>query len=62
MALSTPESSKTRAQDSVCPHCGRSVDSPGRPSIVENGLSVLAGLRLGNDAGAPRGHCLEVML
>ena len=46
MALSTPESSKTRAQDSVCPHCGRSVDSPGRSPIVENGLSVLAGLVL----------------
>ena len=46
MALSTLEPSKTRAQDSACPHCGRSVDSSRRQSIVENGLSVLAGLAL----------------
>jgi hypothetical protein len=46
MALSTLELSKTRAQDLACPHCGRSVDSPCRPSIVERGLSVLAGLVL----------------
>jgi len=46
MALSTLEPSRTRAQNSVCPHCGRSVDLPCRPAIVENGLSVLAGLVL----------------
>ena len=45
MALSTLESSRTRAQHSVCPHCGHSVDSS-RPAIVETGLSVLAGLVL----------------
>jgi hypothetical protein len=45
MALSTFEPSRTRAQDSACPHCGWPVDSP-RPSIVENGLSALAGLVL----------------
>jgi hypothetical protein len=45
MALSTLEPSRTRTQDSVCPHCGRSSDSS-RPAIVQNGLSVLAGLVL----------------
>jgi hypothetical protein len=45
MALSTLESSKTRAQESLCPHCGRSVESP-RPAVVETVLSVLAGLVL----------------
>ena len=45
MALSTLESSRTRAQHSVCPHCRRSVLSP-RSAIVETGLSVLAGLVL----------------
>jgi hypothetical protein len=42
MALSTLEPSKTEAQHPVCPHCGRSADVPGRPSIVESGLSFLA--------------------
>ena len=46
MALSTLEPSRTQAQHSACPHCGRSVDSSRRQSIVENGLSVLAGLAL----------------
>jgi hypothetical protein len=45
MALSTLEPSRTRAHHSVCPHCGRSVDSH-RPTRVETGLSVLAGLVL----------------
>jgi hypothetical protein len=45
MALSALESSKTRAQESLCPHCGRSVESP-RPAVVETVLSVLAGLVL----------------
>ena len=45
MALSALESSKTRAQESVCSHCGRSVESP-RPTVVETVLSVLAGLAL----------------
>jgi hypothetical protein len=45
MALSTLEPSRTRTQDSVCPHCGRSSDSS-RPAFVQNGLSVLAGLVL----------------
>jgi hypothetical protein len=45
MALSALESSKTRSQESVCPHCGRSVQSP-RPAVVETVLSVLAGLVL----------------
>lgn len=45
MTLSTLESSRTRSQHSVCPHCGRSVYSP-RPATVETGLSVLAGLVL----------------
>ena len=45
MALSTLEFKRTRAHHAVCPHCGRSVDSP-RPAIVETGLSVLAGLVL----------------
>jgi hypothetical protein len=45
MALSTLERSRTRAQHSVCPHCGRSIDSL-RPTKVETGLSVLAGLVL----------------
>ena len=45
MALSTLESSRTRAQRSVCPQCGRSVHSPSS-AIVETGLSVLAGLVL----------------
>ena len=34
MELSALESSKTRAQESVCPHCGRSVQSP-RPAVAE---------------------------
>jgi hypothetical protein len=45
MTLSTLEFSRTRGPHSVCPHCGRSVDSP-RRAIVETGLSVLAGLVL----------------
>jgi len=45
MALSALESSRTRARHSVCPHCGRSVDSL-HSNIVETGLSVLAGLVL----------------
>ena len=45
MALSTLERPKTPAQYTVCPHCGRSVDSL-RPTRVETGLSVLAGLVL----------------
>lgn len=45
MALSTLESSRPLSQHSMCPHCGRSVDSP-RPAILETGLSVLAGLVL----------------
>lgn len=45
MAVSTLESSRTRAQRSVCPQCGRSVHSP-RSAIVDTGLSILAGLVL----------------
>jgi hypothetical protein len=45
MALSTLESSRTQAQHSVCSHCGRSIDSL-RPTRVETGLSILAGLVL----------------
>ena len=45
MALSALESSKTRDQQPVCPHCGRSVEST-RPAIMETVLSVLAGLAL----------------
>jgi hypothetical protein len=45
MALSTLEPSRTRTEDSVCPHCGRSGDSS-RPALLETGLSVLAGLAL----------------
>ncbi len=45
MALSALESSKTRDQESVCPHCGRSLESS-RPAVVETVLSVLAGLAL----------------
>jgi hypothetical protein len=45
MALSVLESSKTRDQESVCPHCGRSVESA-RPAVVETVLRVLAGLAL----------------
>jgi hypothetical protein len=46
MALSTLEPSKKHAQRPLCPHCGGSADTPSRPSIVENGLRVLAGLVL----------------
>jgi hypothetical protein len=45
MALSTLEPSRRRAQHSVCSHCGRSIDSL-RPTRVETGLCVLAGLVL----------------
>ena len=45
MALSVLESSKTRDQESVCPHCGRSLESS-RPAVAETVLSVLAGLAL----------------
>jgi len=45
MALSALESSKTRAQESLCPQCGRSIESP-RPAVAESVLSVLAGLVL----------------
>jgi hypothetical protein len=45
MALSTLESSRTRAQRSACPQCGRSAYSP-PPAIFETGLSALAGLVL----------------
>jgi hypothetical protein len=46
MALSALEPSKTPAQQAVCPHCGGSVNTPCRSSMVENGLSILAGLVL----------------
>jgi hypothetical protein len=46
MALSTFEPSTKKALHPLCPHCGRSADMPSRPSIVANGLSVLAGLVL----------------
>lgn len=46
MAHSTLESSRTRVPYAVCPHCGNSVDSRPRRSIVETGLRVLAGLVL----------------
>jgi len=45
IALSTLESSRTRSEHSVCPHCGRSIDSL-RPTRVETGWTVLAGLAL----------------
>jgi len=45
MALSVLEFSRSRPGHSVCPHCGRSVDSL-RPAMLETGLSVLAGLAL----------------
>ena len=45
MALSTLEPSRPQAQHSVCSHCGRSTDLL-RPTRVEIGLSVLAGLVL----------------
>ena len=45
MALSALERSRTRAQRSVCSHCGHSIDSL-CPTRVETGLSVLAGLVL----------------
>lgn len=45
MALSTLEPSRTQAQHSVCSHCGHSTDSV-RPTRVQTGLSVLAGLVL----------------
>lgn len=41
----TLESSRTRDRQSLCPHCGRSVNSE-HPAIVETGLSILAGLVL----------------
>jgi len=46
MARSTLEPSRPQSQHSVCSHCGRSIDSSRRLSIVEIGLSVLAGLVL----------------
>ena len=61
MALSTLESSRTRAQHPVCPHCGRSADSP-RPAIVEDRIECSGGTGLGIDAGALGCHCLEVVL
>ena len=45
MALSGLESSKTRNDEPVCPHCGRSIESP-RPAVVETVSGVLAGLVL----------------
>jgi len=45
MALSTLEPSRTQAGHSVCSQCGRSIDSL-RPTRIETGLSVLAGLVL----------------
>jgi hypothetical protein len=46
MTLSTLEPDRTRDRHSICPHCGHSVDSPTRPSIVEIGSNVLAALVL----------------
>jgi hypothetical protein len=46
MALSTLEPSERRARRPACPHCGRSLNMPCRPSIVKSALSVLAGLVL----------------
>jgi hypothetical protein len=46
MALSTLESSRLRLQRSVCPHCGRAVDLPPSPSIIDTASGVLAGLAL----------------
>ena len=45
MALSAVDGSKTQAH-TVCPHCGRSVDTARRSSVIETGFSVLAGLVL----------------
>ncbi|MGA2653037.1 MAG: hypothetical protein ABSF28_21155 [Terracidiphilus sp.] len=45
MALSTDERSKT-LNHPVCPHCRRTIEIACRSSIVENGLSVVAGLVL----------------
>jgi len=45
MALSAVDSSKTQPQESVCPHCGRSVDTARTP-LLETVLSALAGLVL----------------
>jgi len=46
MTIATLEPPNQRTQPWVCPHCGRSVDLPASPSIVETGLGVLAGLVL----------------
>ena len=46
MTISTLESLRTPARESVCPQCGRSVHSPTRPSIAEAGLTVLAAVIL----------------
>jgi hypothetical protein len=40
MTLSTLE--LTRARRSVCPHCGRSIDTKSRISWIETGLGILA--------------------
>ena len=46
MKISKLELQNQRTRPPACPHCGRSVDLPILPSIVETGLGVLAGLVL----------------
>lgn len=47
MTMSTLEPRKTRTRHSVCPHCGRALDSPTWLSIfLGAGLNVLAVLVL----------------
>ena len=61
MALSTLDGSKTQAQESVCPHCGRSVDTARTP-LLENVIKRAGGTGPGIDAGASGIHCLEIVL
>jgi hypothetical protein len=46
MTISRLERPNQRTQLPVCSHCGRSIDLPASPSIVETGLGVLAALVL----------------
>ena len=43
MALSAVDSSKTQPQESVCPHCGRSVDTARTPLLTVVLLFVFFG-------------------
>ena len=61
MALSAVDSSKTQPQASVCPHCGRSVDTAAL-AVIGDRVKCAGGTGPGINAGASGLHRLEIVL